>query len=706
MAIIGKIRKHSALAVVIVGIAIAAFVIGDFGKGQNRAVTDIGSVNGEEIPYTDFNYKVEENLEIQRENTGLETVTEEVAYNVRQNTWNTMVGNLVTGEEFHKLGLAVSPDELFELVQGQHPHRYILQYFKDPNTGQYDPAIVLNYLRNLDQMEPQAKAQWLQFERAIKEDQFQLKFNNLIASSYYVPKQILHKRYEMQSKSWNIRFMSPSYYTIPDSVATLTDEDYRKFFEKNKIYFYIDQPYVDLDFVVFEVKPSAKDRRDIAEDVTTLYADFQTANDPLAFVNANSDKKFDTNFISGDNLPVRLDSLLVNSRIDGFVPPYEENSAWYMAKLLAKAERPDSMQGSQLLVTWADLGVAENVTRTQTQAKQRADSLLALLRTNPSRFAEVTKETSDYPTAKEDGGLLPWFPDGNPNVSPFFDAGVSMRKNEVKIIETRLGYSLFHLSEKSEDRPKIKAAILQRNIEPSSKTFQDYYTQASMYAGKYNNPIAFDTGAISEGINIRHAQQVKEMDYTVKDLPNARNVIRWSFAEQTKVGEVSPVFDLQGVYAVILLKDRYKKGEPPLDQVKEKIEPNVRNAKKIEILAGRLEEAMKNQTDIHSLAAAFNTKVDSTTLTFSGMSRSQIARENEVMGNVFVSPPGILAGPFQGNLGVYVVIVDNITDAPAKENYLTEESSDKRAWTNRVSSSLYDALKKQADIVDNRILFY
>ncbi|MBC8315013.1 MAG: SurA N-terminal domain-containing protein [Bacteroidetes bacterium] len=706
MAIIGKIRKHSALAVVIVGIAIAAFVIGDFGKGQIRAVTDIGSVNGEEIPYTDFNYKVEENLEIQRENTGLETVTEEVAYNVRQNTWNTMVSSLVTGEEFQKLGLTVSPDELFELVQGQHPHRYILQYFKDPNTGQYDPAIVLNYLRNLDQMEPQAKAQWLQFERAIKEDQFQLKFNNLIARSYYVPKQILHKQYEMQSKSWNIRFISPSYYTIPDSVATLTDKDYRNFYEKNKIYFYNDQPYVDLDFVVFEVKPSAKDRRDIAEDVTTLYADFQTANDPLAFVNANSDKKYDTNFISGDNLPMRLDSLLVNSRIDGFVPPYEENSAWYMAKLLAKAERPDSMQGSQLLVTWAGLGVAENVTRTQTEAKQRADSLLALLRTNPSRFAEVTKETSDYPTAKEDGGLLPWFPDGNPNVSPFFDAGISMRKNEVKIIETRLGYSLFLLSEKSEDRPKIKAAILQRNIEPSSKTFQDYYTQASTYAGRYNNPIAFDTGAISEGINIRHAQQVKEMDYTVTGLKNARNVIRWSFAEQTKVGEVSPVFDLQGVYAVILLKDRYKKGEPPLDQVKERIEPNVRNAKKIEILAGRLEEAMKNQTDIHTLAAAFNTRVDTTTVTFSGMSRSQIARENEVMGNVFVSPPGILAGPFQGNLGVYVVIVDNITDAPAKENYMAEERSDKRAWTNRVSNSLYDALKKQADIVDNRILFY
>jgi len=706
MAIIGRIRKHSAFAVVIIGVAIAAFVIGDFGKGQNRAVTDIGSVNGEDIPYTDFNYKVEENMEIQRENAGMEMVSEETAYEVRQNTWNTMVRNLVTGEEYNELGMAVSPDELFELVQGQHPHRYILQYFKNPNTGQYDPAAVMNYLRNLDQMEPEAKTQWLQFERAIKEDQLQSKFNNLIANSYYVPKQILHKLHEIQNKSLNIRFITPNFYMIPDSVVTLTDEDYKKFYEKNKIYFYNDEPYVDLEYVLFEVKPSAKDREDIVEDVSILYSDFLKAGDPLAFVNANSDKKYDTTFINGDNLPGKLDSILFNSPVGSFVPPYQENDVWYMAKLLAQAERPDSMQGSQLLVTWAGLGVAENVTRSQDQAKYRADSLLAILKVNPSRFAEITKEASDYPTAKEDGGLLPWFPDGNPNVSPFFDAGVTMRVNEVKIIETRLGYSLFMLSEKSEDQLKIKAAILQRNIESSSKTFQDYYTQASMYAGTYNTPEAFDTGMIAEGINKRQAQRVKEMDYTIQGLKNARNIIRWSFAEQTNVGEVSHVFDLQGIYAVILLKERYKKGTPPLDQLKARIEPNVKNIKKIEILAGQMEEAMKNQTDINTLAASFGAKVDTTTLTFSGMNRSQISRENEVVGHVFTSPAGQLAGPFQGNFGVYVVIVDNIIDAPAKENYMAEERSDKQAWANRVSNSLYDALRKQADIEDNRILFY
>ncbi|MBL7138458.1 MAG: SurA N-terminal domain-containing protein [Bacteroidales bacterium] len=706
MAIIGKIRKHSALAVIIVGVAIAAFVIGDFGGSQSRPNTDIGSVNGEEIPYIDFNNKVEENLEFQREKAGIDRVSEEMAYQVRQSTWNLMVRNLVIGEELNKLGLAVSPEELFEQVQGRNPHPYILQYFKDPNTGEYDPAIVLNYLRNLDQMEPKARTQWLQFEKAIKEDRRESKFNTLISKSYYVPEKILRKQYELQNKSLNIRYISPNIYTIPDSVVVLTEEDYDKFYEKNKIYFFNEEPIVDLEYVMFEVKPSAQDRQDIAEDVSKLYRDFEMIKDPMTFVNANSDQKYDTGFINKGLLPKELDSLLFNSPVGTVIPPFQESEAWYMTKLMAKAERPDSMQGSQLLVTWAELGISEDVTRTQEQAKRTADSLLAVLKANPARFEEVTKVVSDYPTAKDDGGVLPWFPDGNPNVSPFFDAGITMKPNDVKIVETRLGYSLFKLTEKSPDRSKVKAAILQRSIEPSNQTFQDTYTQASMFAGTYKTPEAFDTGAVAAGVFKRQAQNVKPMDNTVQGLKNARNMIRWSFAEQTKIGEVSPVFDLQGIYAVALLKDRYQKGTQPLDKLKSRIEPSVKNLKKVEIMTGQVTEAMQRINNLNDLATTFNVKVDTAKVTFAGMNRAAIARENEVLGQLFTLPAGQLQGPFQGNFGTYVVIIDDIIEAPSKDNFANENRIDTQGWNNRVSNSLYESLMKQSTIEDNRELFY
>lgn len=706
MAIIGKIRKHSALAVIIVGVAIAAFVIGDFGKQQSRGTSDIGAVNGDKISNLDFNSKVEENLEFQRENSGTDKISEEMSYQVRQNTWNSMVKNLVIGGELDELGMTVSPEELFEQIQGRNPHRYILQYFTDPNTGAYDPAVVLNYLRNLDQMEPKAKTQWLQFEKAIKEDRLETKLNNLIAKSYYVPKQMLRKQYEIQNNRLDIRYIAPSYQTIPDSSVVLTDEDYTKFYEKNKIYFQNEEPFVELDYVTFEVRPSAKDRQEIAEDVSKLYTEFAVIKDPMTFVNANSDKKFDTGYINKDILPMTLDSLLFNSPVETVFPPFQEGEAWYMAKLMGKAQRPDSMVGSQLLISWAGLGVNENVTRTQAQAKKTADSLLALLKANPAQFEEVTRVISDYPTAKDDGGVLPWFPDGNNNVTPFFDAGITMGPNDVQIVETRLGYSLFKLTEKSPNKEKIKVAILQRNIEPSNQTFQDTYTRASMFAGTYKTPEAFDTGAVAAGVFKRQAQNVKPMDNTVQGLTTARNMVRWAFAEPTKVGEVSPVFDLQGTYAVALLKDKYPAGVQPLDKVKARIEPNVRNLKKIDLMADRLKDAMQRMSDINELAVLYNTKIDTASVVFSGMNRSAIGRENEVVGELFTLPAGQLKGPLKGNFGVYIVYIDNIIEAPAKENFALELRNDFQGWNNRVSNSLYDALKKQSDIEDNREMFY
>ena len=277
-----------------------------------------------------------------------------MAYNIRQSTWNNMVKNLVMGEEYSKLGLTVTSDELFELVQGKHPHRYILQYFKDPKTGNYDPALVLNYLRNLEKMESKARDQWLQFEKAIKEDRLDTKFNNLVIKSFYTPRALLEKDHELNTRSLNLRYISPAYYNIPDSAITVTDEDFLRFYNKNKIYFINEEASADLEFVTLEVRPSELDRQRTAEDVRDLYNDFLTTPAPEAYVSANSDNKYDTTFVKKGVLPPRLDSLLFHAVPGTFIPPYNEKDVWYMAKLLAMESRPDSMIGAQLLITWAD----------------------------------------------------------------------------------------------------------------------------------------------------------------------------------------------------------------------------------------------------------------------------------------------------------------------------------------------------------------
>ncbi len=705
MAIIGNIRKHSGLVVIIVGVAIAAFVIGDFSKKSSGGSNDIGTVNGESIPYAEFNTKVEKNLEIQKENTGNDKITDQETYQLRQSTWTTTVKELLMGEEYEELGLTVSSEELFDQVQGKQPHRLILQYFKDPATGQYNPAVVLNYLKNLEKMEPKAKNQWLQFEKAIKDDRQETKFNNLLTKAYYVPKAFLKKDYINQSKTLNLLAVAPELTSISDSSVKVTDADFQKFYDKNKIYFYMEDPARELDYVLLEVKASDIDRKKTAEDVTLLFKDFQTSLDAMTFTNANSDVKADTMFVKKGTFPSQLDTLLFAAKPGDVFPPFEFNNSWYMAKLLDMQERPDSMKGSQILLAFAGAG-NENIKRTKAEAKTKIDSLMAALKKSPQSFAEAAKKYSDYPSAKEDGGDLKWFKDGNPNFDPFFKAGLELKPNEMKVVETRIGYSLFLLAEKAAPVKKVKAAVITRAIVPSNQTFQDTYMKASTFAGQNKTPEAFEKAATAQGLQKRSAPNVREMDNYVMGLASAREMVRWAFAESTKIGEVSPVFDLSGKYGIAVLKNISEKGQQPLKDIKARIEPSVKSQKKIDMMAEKMTKEMATTKDITALANKMGAKIDTSAVTFSGMNRSAIGREAELVGKLFTAKIGELLGPLTGNSGAYFAIITDVVEAPSKDDFAFEKMQQMQNFNQRVTGSMYSALEKTAKITDNRLKFY
>ena len=170
MAVIGKIRQRSGLLVVVVGIALAAFVLGDFAKRSKPQTPNIGVINGENINYQDYNRKFEENLANTRQQRQTDRLSQDEIYRARESTWTQMVQQLLMEKEYDKLGLSLTPDELFDQIQGADPHPAVIQSFTDPETGEFNRELVINYLHNLDNMQQAAKDQWLNFERYVKEE--------------------------------------------------------------------------------------------------------------------------------------------------------------------------------------------------------------------------------------------------------------------------------------------------------------------------------------------------------------------------------------------------------------------------------------------------------------------------------------------------------------------------------------------------------
>ena len=184
MALIGTIRKQSGLLVIIVGVALAAFVLGDFlSPRSGRQQVNIAKVLGEEITYKQFDEKVEQSIETQKRNQNKESLTAEEIFNIKQQTYDQITQKILLDKEYMNLGIAVSADELFDQIQGENPHAYILQYFKDPETQKYDPELVRRYLKQLNEMDAASRTQWDVFVEAIKDDRLKTKYKNLISKA-------------------------------------------------------------------------------------------------------------------------------------------------------------------------------------------------------------------------------------------------------------------------------------------------------------------------------------------------------------------------------------------------------------------------------------------------------------------------------------------------------------------------------------------
>lgn len=707
MALIGDIRKRSGLLVVIIGVALAAFVLGDFlsNRSPRRNVNLIGEVNGEKILATDFNQRVEQNIESQKVNMGRENLTAEEQFQIRQQTWEQMLAQTLMEEEVAKLGIAVTTEELDDMIRGKNPHPYIRQSFSDPETGQYNPQNVVNFLRNLDQVDPQMRQRYLSIEKAIKEDRLYTKYNNLIARGYYVPKAFAERDYMNRSSSARVRYYSLPYSTISDSLVKVTDADYKKYFEENK-HKYEQEASRDIEYVSFDISASQEDKEQLEKEVNNLYTEFVATENIKDFVNSTSDERYDSTWVKRGQLPYKVDSVMFNSALGTSFGPYVENNMYQMARLVDVQTRPDSLKASHILISYAGTNVNPANKMTREQAKAKADSVLNVVKGNSTKFDEVAASTiNDDKTAAQAKGDLNWFADGA-MVPAFNNAVINGSVGEVKLVETQFGFHIIKITGKTTPTKKVRVAMVKLAVEPSSRTMQDIYTKASQFASQAKDKESFDKLVEENNLTKRLAERITADQNGLPGIPEAREIVRWSFDEKTDVGQVSNVFDLENRYIVALLEESREKGFATLEQVKDFIEPLVKREKKAEQIITKLNTQIKSKADLEAKYASLGMRADTSDLSLATTNLPGFGREDEVLGKTFATKAGEMSKPIKGNQAVFMVIPESFTKASPKDDYTTEKRIIQNTFISRVQREVNEALKKKAEIEDNRLLFY
>lgn len=703
MAAIGNIRKHYGLLVVIVGIALLAFVLGDLFKSTNsRQTTNVATVDGKKITYQDYSNLVNMNLENVKAQNGGSLSTED-NYSVHANTLEQMIREIIMENEYEDLGLVVSGDELYDQFLGENPNQYVVQSFTNPD-GSFNRELVTTYIRDFQTLNPELKSNWLNFERAIKEDRLNTKYETLLKKGFYLPNKLAERIYADKNDKTSAEVYAVRYNTVADSTVIVNDADNKAFYNNNKNK-YQTEATRSIDYVVFDITPSKADVDYSKKYVSDLKKDFTEIDNAANFVNANSDLAYDSTWKSRKDVPAELEQVIFDQNNGvGFVyGPYENEGYYNIAKIVAMENRSDSLMASHILVSYAN-ALRSDATRTKEEAKALADSILNVVKKDNSKLEALAKDFSDDPSAQTNNGDLGWFTDGM-MVHNFNEFVQDNKVGTIGMVETPFGYHIIKVTDRKEAAPKARLAVLAHEITPSSATYQNVFADANKFVTENTTAEDFNKAIEEQGLNKRTYPSLRKNTNFITGISNPRQIVRWAFDENTKVGDMSTIFDLDNMYVVAVLTKSVEEGFTPYEEIADRYQFVIKKEKKGAMLA---EQAKTYGTDYQKMID--NMKGEKTTVdnvTFEGRGFGNFGVEDKVIGTVIGMKEGEVSEPIVGGNGLFVVKVTKETPAAATTDYSSIVREYRTRFNNQIlNNSAYSALKDNVKIEDNSILFY
>ena len=701
MAAIGKIRKHYGLLVAIVGLALLAFVLGDLlqssNKGQERNVATVGN---EKITYQDYSNLVNMNLENMKASNG-GSITTEQNYSIHANTLDQMIRDVIMKKEYEDLGLAVSSEELYDQFLGENPNQYVVQSFTNAD-GSFNKELVTTYIRDFQTLTPEMKSNWLNFERAIKEDRLNTKYDNLLKNSFYLPTKLAARYYSDKNDKTSAEVYAVRYTTIADSTVVVNDADTKKFYEENKNKYQTDATR-GIEYVVFDIKPSQADIDYSKNYVADLKEDFAAISNAANFVNANSDLPYDSAWKSRKDIPAELETVIFDQNNEaGFVyGPYENNGYYNVARLLDMQNRSDSLMASHILVGYAN-ALRSTATRTKEDAQALADSLLKVIKKDNSKIETLAKEFSDDPSAQTNNGDLGWFTDGM-MVHNFNEFVQNNKVGTVGMVETPFGFHIIKVTDRNEATPKARIAVVAHEITASTATYQNVFAEANRFVTENTTAEEFNKAIEEQGLNKRTYPTLRSTSNYITGISNPRQIVRWAFDENTKVGDMSSIFDLDDMYVIAVLTEAVPEGFVPEEKIAERYEFVIKKEKKGAMLA---EKAKAYGTDYQKMIDNMKGEKATVDVTFEGRGLGNFGVEDKVIGTVVGMKEGEMSEPIIGGNGLYVVKV--VKETPATTTDYTNIIREQRSkYTNQIlNGAAYSALKDEVKIEDNSLLFY
>ena len=709
MAVLNKIRQRSLVLILVIALALFAFVIGDVFRNLDSTGGPqdiIATVNGEDIKREPFMLAVQN----MQQRTGPNTSETQV----KNNIYNEELRRIIMSSEFDKLGLTVEKDKMRELLEtsfGNYPE------FQNQDSI-FDVNKMSAFIANLKDIQPQGAplstftinyAQWTNNEQSLANNALTQQYYNLVKAGVNATVTEAEDDYIAGAKTLDLKYVQVPYTTIADSLVTVTKSDINDYIERNKDTYQVDATR-EILFVEFKEEASVEDEDALKAELLVLRSDklefnestkgtdtvfgFDNTKNIEAFVNSNSDIKYSADYFRPAQLGTAKDSLS-NTAIGEYYGPYKDAGYYKYSKILDKASKADSVKVRHILIPFAGAtSAAPDVMKTNEEAKATADSIYSVLRVNRSKFVDLLELSSDKVSNEKEGVIEFAYNQGF--APPFKAYSFDNKKGDMGVVETSFGYHIIEILNQTAFNNTLQLATVARKIEPSEKTNDDVFN------AKQKFEIAAETGDFRELAAERNLTvkpvTFKELDENIPGLGSQRQVVRWAFDNETEVGDYKS-FTVAGVgFIVAQLVDVNEEGLMSVEDAAASASTAVRNEKKAEMIRKKI--ATGALADI--AAAQGQTVKNATGVTMSNTTLSGAGAEPKIVGAAFGLGQGEVSKPIDGNRGVYVVEVTKVSEATKLENYAAIIARLSNARKDNVQTKVYSALEAAAEIEDNR----
>jgi len=702
MAVLGNLRKNSFVLIAVIGMALFAFVIaGVFDGSGFQSQEPIGIVNGEELSVTDFRNQIDV-LKKSYNFNDLQALT---------TAWDETVRSKLLSQQIDELGIGSSRDHL-EFFLSQSPSFNSDERFLN-DAGIFDVNKFSNFIAELKEINPQSYSQW-----SSQEEQFnkQIKFNsyfNLVTSGFNSTFFEGKNQYLKSNNIADISFVKIPYSTVNDSLISVSSSEIRSYIKDNPADF--DQKSVrSFDYVIFNESPSVKDETDLRNKINSLlnereeYNQVSKLNEVIPgflttpnldfFLSENSDVPYDSIYRPKGYFSSSHAQMIFNLENNNTYGPYVDGDFLKISKMLDK-KRNGNVRASHILIAYnGSQGSNPQITRTKNEAKNEANRILKLARSNPDNFSSYAIDFSDGPS-KSNGGDLGFFQEGN-MVKPFNDFVFNNRVGRIGLVETDFGYHVIKIVAK-EDVVLVGTLAL-KNI-PSERTSDSIFNIASKFEIELSNIGDFNQTAESFDFEVKSLNNIGVLDHDLPNMENQRRLVQWLFNEETEIDDFKR-FDLsRGGYVIAKLTDKAEEGlmKPELASIT--VLPILKNKKKAKIIISD-NKKFKNLED---LASNNNLEI----LNVSALNQvtpivAQAGFEPKVIGKAFGLEINSISDLFEGETGVYMIKLNSIKSADELESYTPFENQLTNKFRSNIDFSIVQSLKKSADISDNRNDYY